>query len=62
MEESKTGRIHVKDVDASIFEEFLHFVYCGDVFSSKAFEDKQLLQLEDMYQAIALKRICQVNW
>ena len=50
--------IRIGDVDASSFEQFLHFVYTGEPMTSSVLANKDLLKLAEHYQLETLEDLC----
>ncbi|XP_057379113.1 uncharacterized protein LOC130701151 [Daphnia carinata] len=49
--------LRIEDIDASVFEEFLHFIYTGRLTTSA--NDVQLLAAAERYQVNTLMKLCQ---
>ena len=56
MMESRTGRVHIEDVDPEIFRQFLYFVYTGQLQQPTS---PELGKVADKYQVESLAAICQ---
>lgn len=50
----------IKDVSADTFEEFLYFIYAGDL-RNKDFPVDELIAVADRYQVLDLLRYCEVK-
>lgn len=50
----------VKDVSADAFEEFLYFIYAGDL-RNKDFPVEELIAIADRYQVTDLMRFCELK-
>lgn len=58
MVESKTGLIKVEDCKASIFRNFLNYLYSGKLPELRLDSAKQFYEVSDKYAAEELKRAC----
>ncbi|XP_046444546.1 TD and POZ domain-containing protein 2-like [Daphnia pulex] len=56
MVESRTQKVVIEDIEPSIFEEFLYFLYTGQLKRSAA--DIKLLMAADKYNVETLKSLC----
>lgn len=51
----------VKDVSADVFEEFLYFIYAGDIRNKEDFPVEELIAVADRYQVTDLMRFCELR-
>jgi len=58
MEEARTGRVQIDDVDPETFDQFLRFLYHGESKSYDADMKKNLYVVADRYQVGTLMQIC----
>ena len=55
MEEARTNRVKIDDIEAPIFKEFLYFLYTGKLNSTNI---EELYVVADKYQVETLKSLC----
>lgn len=58
--EATSTEQEVKDVSADVFEEFLYFIYTGDI-RNKDFPVEELISVADRYQVSDLMRFCELK-
>ena len=55
--EQQSGQVNIEDIDTNVFEEFLRFIYTGDVRHLPEIAE-DLLAVADKYQVQSLKYTC----
>lgn len=58
MLEGKTGRVDIKDIDATVFQQFLKSLYTGMLPSLTVDSAMQLYQVSDKYAVDTMKKQC----
>ena len=59
MEEARTGRVRIDGVDPETFDQFMRFLYDGEVNRYDAGMKRNLYVIADRYQVETLMQICQ---
>lgn len=58
--EATSKRQEVKDIDADTFEEFLYFIYTGDL-RNEDFPVEDLIAVADRYEVADLMNVCETK-